>query len=253
LLLRGESDLLFGQQYNGKGKISKMADYVQLNICGLNAIEVVQKYFLYEIDKPIILLGDYDSKKRNAHEDNMLKADRIYEVKDAIKSLQAFGAEILAITFQPVTREGLRNLGFTISFDEYIAKLNEIYHVPVFVKNRYNKEFFLSTPEEVVNFSHKFKMTLDGVLLLKSCNNDVGCFMDTLEKINWDNVCEIHVKHMSFGENGLQGEKELNTLAVKATDVTSYAKRVKYLTFMVGRGGHPQFEPIAKQILDSLK
>jgi hypothetical protein len=243
--------MLFGQSYNGKGRISNLADYVQFNICGLNSIEVVQRYFMYKINKPIVLLGDYYSEIRNTTEDDMLKASRIYEIKEIIKSLKAFGAEILGITFQPVTRNGLKAFGEKVTFEEYAKKINDIYDIPVFIKNRYNKEIFLSTPEEIIEFSKKFKTAIDGQLLFKTCEANEKLFIDTLRKINWENVWKYHLKCVSVLEDKYSIDFNLSHKGKK--ELMSYIKRVEYITFMIGKGtggGAPEFEAIAKKLFD---
>lgn len=240
----------FGQRYNGKGRISSLANYVQFNICGLSAIEIVQRYFIYEIDKPIVLLGDYSSEERDAREDDMLQAERIYEIKDAISSLQAFGAEIWAITLQPVSRFGLSLLGSSnISFEEFSSKLNDIYPVPVLFKNRGNKDLYLSNPEEIIEFSQNNKITLDFTHLLEACKYDFELYKSTLFKINIENVQELHIKQLSLqDENKLPNTENWTELDSKK--VIEYLKNVPWVTFtfMEQGGGHNRFEHVVKII-----
>lgn len=243
--------LKFGQRYSGKGHISDYADYIQFNICGLSPIDVIQRYFLYDIDKPIVLLGDYTHEERNSSEDDMLSVDRIYDIKETIRSLKAFGADIWGITLHPVSRSGLESFG-AVSFKEYIDKLTTIYDVPVMVKNRQYGELFLSNPEEIIEFSQTNKLTLDSSFLFEVCGNDKECYIETVSRINISNVQEIHVKHLSTGRRGLPKENDLDEFE-KLASVIRLLKDVPWATFVQRDGvNHNMFDDTVKRILDIL-
>lgn len=242
----------FGQRYDGKGKISSLADYVQFNICGLSPIDIVQRYFLYEIDKPIVLLGDYSSEERDAREDDMLHADRIFEIKDAISSLQAFGAEIWGITIHPVSKQGLRHLGVNTTFKQFIDKLIDIYQIPVLVKNRQCESLYMSTPQEVIEFSQTNKITFDSKHLYEICNYDRNCYIDTVNKINIENVQELHVRHFVTGEDKLTTNKGFDPQGIIVEEVAHLAKLIPWATFNFEEagGGHNRFDRAMEQMLN---
>ena len=207
---------MFGQRYKGRGRVSSLANYVQLEITGLNATDIVRTYFELQIDKPIILFLDNVQKEKDAFSDDILKAEKIYDVKDAIVSLQAFGADVIGLTLTPVSREGLHTLSNswinrtdleerlndsinkTIEFDDWIKKLNDIYDIPVLAKNTSNKNLFLSCPEEIIEFSKNNKLTLDSVELISILEKNNEKYLEFIHKVNQKNIQEIHVKDVEF-------------------------------------------------------
>lgn len=247
----------FGHLYDGNGNISQHADYIQFNICGLSSIEIVQRYFLYGInDKPMILLGDYTNESRDAREDDMLSAERIYEVKDAISSLRAFGANLLAITLHPVTRKGLHRFGVeNVSFKQFIDKLTEIYQIPVLVKNRQYESLFLSDPEEIIDFSMTNKMTIDTMLLYEVCDHNRDYFIDVLSRIKKENIVELHARHVGIGKEDLIDFRNADDYNITIIEIIHHARKVKWVTFIsVENSRQPQFELIVnrfKKLLDS--
>ena len=229
-----------------------MASYVQFDICGLSPIEIIQKYFLYEIDKPMILLGDYSHDNNDITQDNMLIAERIYEIKDVIESLKAFGAEILGLTLTPVSRTGITKFGSNACFKEYVKKLYSIYQVPVFIKNTNNRDLFLSTPEEVIDFTKEFYLTFDGGELNDVCDSDAD-YAECYKKINWNNVKELHVKHAKI-ENGTIHRSKDREEKIKVSSVIDYLKIVPYATFLFPSvAGAHMFEEVVKGLVDKLK
>lgn len=244
----------FGQRYNGKGKISSLADYVQFNICGLSAIEIIQRYFMYEINKPIVLLGDYTSEERNAREDDMLHAERIYEIKDVISSLQDFGADVMAITIHPVSKKGLEKLGVNVSINDFVNKLNDIYQIPVLMKNRQYHSLHLSCPEEVIKFSQSNKMTLDLTLLYEACEYDIEKFLDAVNRINRDNVQELHIRQISMSQSSLVGNRGMSQQVVDPLNIAKLFTKVPWATFsfLESGGGHARFDSIVKNLVNSI-
>ncbi|MFJ8247341.1 hypothetical protein [Peribacillus asahii] len=244
----------FGQHYNGRGKLPSYIEYIQLDICGLSPIDIIQKYFLYEINKPIILLGDYTNASRNSTEDDMLKAERMYQIKDAIKSLQAFGAEIIGITFNPVSRDGLRSaFGDNISFKNYVNKLIDIYDIPVLIKNSNDKRLFLSTPEEVIDFTQTHKITLSIQELCESCNCSPSHFIDLLSKLNMKNIIETHVKHIDVDENGRPVNRWLESRNIELSKILKYTKNIKLITFINSLNeNHPVFNNLVELMWEHL-
>lgn len=222
----------FGQVYNGKGLISEYADYVQFNISGLGSVEIVQKYFLYGIHKPIVLLGDYGSKERKSHQDDMLKSERIYDVKDAIKSLRAFGAEIIGLTMYPVTREGFMKFGNgRIEFSEYMNRISEILDLPVAVLNSSDEKCFLSDCEEIIDFSQTNLLALNCVSILDVCGYDKGVFIDTLDRIDKSNLREIHIQIFDTSNDCSGNETGGGKYNLKFNDVVKFIRKTDLITF----------------------
>lgn len=195
--------MMFGQRYKGRGRVSGLANYVQLDITGLNASDIVRTYFELKIDKPIILFLDNVQKQEDKiFLDDILKAEKIYDVKDAIVSLKAFGADVLALTLTPVSREGLHNLNNssekivkTIGFNDWMDKLNDIYKIPVLAKNTRDKELFLSYPEEIIEFSKNHKITLDSIELVDTLIEEKEeQYLEFIHRINRKNIQEVHLK-----------------------------------------------------------
>lgn len=243
--------LLFGQQYNGNGKVSEMADYIQFDISGLKPIDIIQKYFLYEIEKPIILLGDYEKEGSGFTQDSMLNAERIYEIKDVIESLKMFGAEILGLTLTPVSRIGIKKFGTQACFYEFVNKLIAIYQVPVFIKNTNNKELFLSTPQEVIEFTQKYNLTFDGGDLNDVCESNEQ-YAECYKKINWNNVKELHVKHSKLQDGKIHRSVEREK-SINLNTVIEYLKIVPYATFVFNSTGIHKFEAMVQGMFDRLK
>ncbi|HDR8453981.1 TPA: hypothetical protein QC364_000773 [Bacillus cereus] len=245
----------FGQRYKGRGEVSPLADYVQFDISGLSAIEIVQNYFILDINnKPILLLGDYSDEEKGSSEDDMLKADRIYEIKDAISSLRAFGAEIMGITIYPFSREGLYSLSRTIKFDDFIFKLKEIYDIPVLVRNSNKKDLFLSTSEEIIRFSQKNKIAISPMSLYEALDYDLDKYLDTVLNINLENIQEIQIRTTSCCMNECESNYDNNQehTLFRLKDFYKKLKIVPWFTLMLmGSGGSGKsFELSVKKITD---
>ncbi|MEX3625074.1 hypothetical protein [Viridibacillus arvi] len=241
----------YGQRYNGKGRISSYADYIQLDICGLRAIEIVQRYFLYDINKPILLLGDYTNEERKASEDDMLDAERLYDLKDSIKSLRAFGAELMGLTMNPVSREGLERFGGSkFTFREYVDKVSEILQIPVLVKNTANKELLLSEPEELIEFSKTNKITLDHNLLIQACNYSMDKYLETFSKINIENIQESYIRTVSKKWSHPTKDKPTKTYDKKIVESIKLSKSIPWATFVLDDNiGYTQFDSMVKSMI----
>jgi hypothetical protein len=55
-------------------KLSGVADYLQLDICGLDKEQALNKYRSYNANIPVILHGDWEKKGNNAN--NLIKQER---------------------------------------------------------------------------------------------------------------------------------------------------------------------------------
>lgn len=219
-----------GQRYSGNGYISNRADYIQFDICGLDTTEIVQRYFSYKIDRPMVLLGDYISEQRNVKIDNMLGAERIYEVKEAIKTLQAFKAEIWGITLEPLSRKGLEKIP-EIDFSDFVNKISEILGIPVFIKNTSNKDLFLSNPEEIISFSKSNLVTIDIEELYKTCDSNIDILLKTANDLNKENIKEVHIRQL-----GKDKSKDLYRGKSYRTDMSRFINSKPMITLASSDG-----------------
>ncbi len=273
--------MMFGQRYKGRGRVSSLANYVQLEITGLNATDIVRTYFELQIDKPIILfLDNIQKQEEDAFSDDILKAEKIYDVKDAIVSLQAFGADVIGLTLTPVSREGLHILSDTwnskinskehpsefinktIDFDDWIKKLNDIYDIPVLAKNTSNKNLFLSYPEEIIEFSKHNKLTLDSVDLISILDKKDEKYLEFIHRINQENIQEIHVKDIEFCRK-VNNYSNIGTYQVNYDQyyeavlkgIAEHISNVPWATLLLhGTGGSgKEFEENVKLIQDGIQ
>lgn len=188
-----------------RGKLSDKADYLQLDICGLSANEALDRYISYNTNLPIILHGDWTKKDCSENNIRVRKEDYFY----IIKLLQEKGVNILGFTIHPPART-------KYSFDSFLEICNEIEHltnVPIFIENRSAKNLWLSSPEEIVSFSNQHSMTIDIPQLYISCGYSKEYFIETLNKINKNNISEYHMgnlirkeKHTYVARNLEEGE-----------------------------------------------
>lgn len=273
--------MMFGQRYKGRGRVSNLANYVQLEITGLNATDIIRTYFELQINKPVILfLDNIQKREESAFADDILKAEKIYDVKDAIVSLQAFGADVIGLTLTPVSRKGLLTLASSwnrkiayeerisdsisksINFDDWIKKLNDIYDIPVLAKNTSNKDLFLSHPEEIIEFSKNNKITLDSVDLINILENSDEKYLEFIHKVNQNNIQEIHVKDVEFCRK-VKNHLNIETYQVNydhhyenlIKDLVEHISNIPWATLLLhGTGGSAKdFEENVKLIQDVIR
>jgi hypothetical protein len=82
---------------------------------------------------------------------------------------------------------------YNVADDGIVSKISNETNVSVFLENRSNNKFIVSTPEEVINFSQKYLMTIDIPQLYIACQFSEEIFKNTLKKINWENIKELHL------------------------------------------------------------
>ena len=186
-MISKESDeMKIGQITNIHKQLDMSADYLQLDICGLDKNSALEKLIEYKKKNPylkeIILHGDWE--KKGFSENNI--DNRFAEYIDIINELSKH-INIKGITIHPVNRN-------KYTYEEFIEYCNKIsMYTSVFIENRSAKNKYLSSPEEIIAASNKFKITLDIPQLYISCGYDKNKFEEVLNKINHKNVYEYHL------------------------------------------------------------
>ena len=224
---------MFGQM-SIKG-MSEQADYLQLNICGLNAKSAIEKYDYFKRlrgeDIPVVLHGDWTNKGCS---ENNIKG----RYKEYILIAKALGGmtDVKGITIHPPYRK-------KVAFNEFIDICEEIERngINVFIENRSNNKIWLSEPKEVIDFSKCHSMTIDIPQLYISCGFSNDCLNDTLSNLDWSNVKEIHLANLKRSERGTHVARKLNDGEIDIQSVMKYLTVDKLITLEI-LGGVPTFD-----------
>lgn len=194
--------------------ISDKADYLQFDICGLNKREALLKYENYNRDIPIILHGDWT--KKGFSENNI--AERKTEYVSIINELKK-KTNVLGFTMHPPFRKKIPMNDFM----HYCKEIEYLSNTNVFIENRSNKNIWLSNPDEIINFSKEYKMTIDIPQLYISCNYDEKTMYGVIECINLLNVKEIHLANI----------KRINRNTCVARKLTDGELDIKYIIHLL--------------------
>lgn len=223
----------FGQITNNYKKYSKLCNYIQFDICGLNKDEAVIK--LKEIlaknshISNIILHSDWT--KKGFSENNF--PTRIHDYIEIYKELSKY-TNIIAITLHPMFRN-------KISLEDFLILVEELeQHMPVYIENRSDSKILVSKPDEIVHLSQFKKMTIDIPQLFISCKYNYENFLNTINYINWYNVKEIHLGNLKRDGNRTYVGRSLNDGIININDFLSVLKD-KYITLEI-LGGDKIFE-----------
>lgn len=231
--------MFFGQM--SFPKLSNQADYIQLDICGLNAKESVDRYLAYQTQLPVILHGDWE-KKGNS-ENNI--EQRLTDYIEIVHDLSPY-TSIIGFTMHPTFRK-------KVSFEDFLffcEELTKATKVPVFIENRSNQKIWLSQPEEIIDFSHQHDMTIDLPQLFISCGYNQERFKETLKEICWKNVKELHIANIKRQAPRTFVARKLTDGELDFQEIFSLFDSVPYMTLEV-LGGVPVFESQV-QLLKSL-
>lgn len=212
-------------------KISESADYLQLDMCGLSAHKTLNRYLSFSKDIGVILHGDWS--KKGCSENNIL--NRVEEYIETINLLKEV-TTVHGITIHPPYRK-------KIDFDIFLnaCKYIEIEtKISVFVENRSSSKLWLSTPDEIVNFSKNHDLTIDIPQLFISCNYNTNIFEDTLSKICWNNVKELHLANIKREQPRTYVARKLTDGELKYEKFIHYLIDVEYSTLEI-LGGHNVF------------
>lgn len=192
-----------GQISNRFDKYSKNLDYLQLDICGIKAIDISNKIenILEKNNQIKEVLLHSDWTKKGCSENNF--PHRLYEYIEIKEILKKY-VKVSGITLHPMFRN-------KIKVEDFIDKVNVLNkHINVFIENRSNSRILFSKPNEIIELSQNMNMTLDIPQLFISCNYNKDEYTKTLDSINWDNIKEIHLANIQ--------KKDKNTFVGRQLD-----------------------------------
>lgn len=213
-------------------KISEKAEYIQLDVCGLNEEEAFQRYIAYQTQLPVILHGDWE-KKGNS-ENNI--GSRLVDYIDIVNRLTQY-TEVIGFTMHPTFRKKVPFEDFLFFCEELTRRTD----VPVFIENRSNQKIWLSTPEEIIAFSREHEMTIDIPQLFISCGYKEDLLIDTLLKLDWKNIKEIHLANIKRQPPRTFVARKLMDGELNLSEILNIIKDVPYVTLEI-LGGVPTFE-----------
>lgn len=223
-------------------KLSSEADYLQLDICGHSPDEALKRYDSYETNLPVILHGDWTKK---GFSENNIKC-RLNDYIEIVNRLQ-MRTKVMGFTMHPTFRS-------KVSFEDfwlYCKELEEFTGVEVWIENRSNHRIWLSSPKEIIEFSSMHTMTIDIGQLYISCAYSNDVLRETLLKIHWDNVREIHCANVKRTEKNTFVARKLDDGEIIMQDILPIMDAVPYWTLEI-LGGVPTFEN-QKELLTTLK
>lgn len=223
----------FGQITNAYKNYSTVIDYIQFDICGLDANEALERLnntlSKNKHIKKIILHSDWT--KNGCSENNL--PTRINEYINIFNTLSQ-NIDVIGITLHPMFRS-------KSSIENFLILVSELSkHMNVFIENRSNSRILISLPNEVIDLSHSHNMTIDIPQLLISCNYDYQLFLSTLSKINWNNIKEIHLANVKRVNNRTFVGRSLDDGEINIKDLAPYLKN-KLITLEI-LGGVNAFE-----------
>ena len=204
--------------------ISNKADYLQLDICGLNVEEAVNRYLNYNYDIPVILHGDWT--KKGASENNLDK--RYKEYINIINELKKY-TNVLGFTLHPPTRAKMS----LSEMNNIVKEIEKVTSINVFVENRSSSRINLSTPEEIIEYSKEHYMTIDIPQLYISCSYNEDLLIDVLKKINMDNVKEIHLANILRKENHTYVARKINDGCLDIMNIIKLLNKDSYYTLEI--------------------
>lgn len=177
---------MFGQI--GSKNLSKKADYIQLDCCGLTAKEVVEKYLSYKTQKPVMLHGDWEKKGCSAN--SLFSKERRKEYLNITSRLNKLTV-ILGFTIHPPTKS-------KASLKELIEIQRDLIHysgVPFYMENRSQGRFKLSKLDEILEYIRSSMMTIDLPQLYISTYKEGIDFYEALRMLSLYslNIRELHI------------------------------------------------------------
>lgn len=213
-------------------KISSKADYLQLDVCGLSIENAINRYLKYNTKLPVIIHGDWT--KKGASENNLkVRLNDYIEIINRLKEITT----VYGITIHPPTRK-------TMSLNEMIDicnKIKEYTNIDVFVENRSNSRIWLSDTDEIIEFSKNNLMTIDIPQLYISCKYNEDLLIDTLKKINMENVVEIHLANILKKEKNTFVARKLTEGDLDIDKIIPLLNKKAFYTLEI-LGGLPTFE-----------
>lgn len=227
-------------------KYSNEADFIQLDICGMNKEEALLRLDKNNPDRmPIVFHGDWT--KKGITENEVLKESRQNEYISIINYIQE-KVKVLGFTIHPP----FRNKTTTEEFLDIVKGLEESTNVPFFIENRSSHKILVSKSEEVIEMSYLHPMTIDIPQLYISCGYSEYKTIETLELLNWSNIKEIHIANIKRDGTRTYVARRLNDPegVLDIRKYLPYLQRVDLITLEI-LGGVVQFEN-QKQYLEEL-
>lgn len=222
-------------------KLSQKTDYLQLDICGLNKDECINKYLKYNKSIPIILHGDWT--KKGFSENNIKERYKDYiEIINSLKELTT----VIAITIHPPFRNKISKTEFL----NYCKEITIQTSIDCFIENRSNQKIWFSSIEEIVELSKTHYMTIDIPQLFIRSDYNYDLLLKNLELINWKNVKEIHLANVIKTEKNTFVGRQLKDGIFNIEDFKKILEKTLYITLEI-LGGVKIFEN-NKQLLEMI-
>lgn len=213
-------------------KMTNKSDYLQLDMCGLNRNEVLDRYLKFNMSTEVILHGDWS--KKGCSENNII--ERKEEYIETIFRLQKI-TKVSGLTIHPPFRT-------KVSLEDFVEtceSISKITGTPVFIENRSNSKIWVSKPDEVIEFSKSHLMTIDIPQLYIACKYDIEALKQTLKQINWENIKELHLANVKRQPPNTFVGRKLTDGELDYSELIKYFYNVGYSTLEI-LGGVNVFE-----------
>lgn len=208
-------------------KLPITADYLQLDISGLDKTEVIKKYNNYNINIPVILHGDWEKSGYNCVND-ILEDKRQKEYIDIINSMKEI-TNVLGFTIHPPSRN-------RTNIEEFIKILNNIKDktkIDIFIENRSNKRFLFSTIEEIMWLSNNYTTTIDIPQLYITCEYNYNKLLKVLNSLNKVNIKELHLANVKKTEKNTFVGRKINDGLLDIKEILTNFTKVNYITLEI--------------------
>ena len=228
-------------------KISPVADFLQLDICGLDTEQTLNRYHKYQSKIPVILHGDWS--KNNVSENDILKRERVEEYKKIINTMKQ-EAVVHALTLHPPYRS---KINFA-SFLEIVKEIEADTKTPVLVENRSNQRIWISQPKEIIEFSKIHPMTIDIPQLYIGCNYDKEEFLYVIKALNMENVKEVHLANLVVKNRYTFVARKIEDGIIDLSDLSRVMRKFNHNTFVTFEilGGVQTFEQQREMLIDMI-
>lgn len=221
--------------FNRKSHIS---DFIQLDMCGIDKEAAILKFNSVSEGTTVILHGDWT--KKGASENNIVQETRIQEYIDVIEYVKS-KFDLVGITVHPPFKSKVPLTDFL----EVVNRIELQTGCSIFIENRSNHKIHFSKPNEVVELTNIHSATIDIPQLYIACEYNEELFYETLTRLNWQNVEEIHLANLKRdGTRSYVGRKLNDSDGVlDIPRIVSYIKEQvnPYFTLEI-LGGVPTFE-----------
>jgi hypothetical protein len=222
-----------------KNTPSEYANYYQVDMCGKGPNDVLTFLNNKELKhRHIFLHGDWEKNGNSSN--TILEEKRMNEYIDTVKLLQGNDYKILGLTLHPPTRSKKVNVNALKRIQNFISeKTNTL----VLFENRSSYKFMLSTEDEIRDYLKTSFMTIDIPQLFISSGKNEYRLLDTLIRLDKDNIKEIHLANTKLIGKGTYVGRQLEDGEYNALRFFNYinTNRNVYTTLEI-LGGTPVFE-----------